>query len=1545
MSEALPGDLLAARREIADLGSRRDSTMEQAAAALADIQSLRGKLTAAASLGDVQLTAALQAQVDDAVNRRKGLLENAAVAGRSLVDITARLAIDDLRAESDVPVALLPVRIETRSMPGRAQLRVRIYPDDLHVDSHDPGLSDEERAAGEEYWNAVWAADNADALTALATKVGARRAAWVVQAMTPTNIATRPADVPVPPATQPRGNRPAVVRTLPDRFHVFAVQGGVISEAVGNAIPDQLPAGLPNSDDFTPIPKGDLPLLDESMRWMVDYDAAVASGMAVTLNLQQPGVKIDRLVVLGIRSTLDPDAAAGRIDDLLAAHRFTDGAAFVAQGTPTNNTDSDRSAWSLLTAVAPPAAATPPAAAGSNAAVLASALGAQPATPAAWPLGDGIEQPRARAMNTALWAPTWEAMLDRILGDDARGLTVTDAERDDIRSHFIERVRARGPVPALRLGKQPYGVLPIVPIDANSFHGTGGTIENRLVPFLEQVRLIWELGVQSVPRVMQGNIDQVMPDILGISPVLEALRVRSVTASNKCYGPFIGLIADDANTQAQQEVASLAWQLVAVEPTKVSDNGLLGKGTRPLALPLTDDNDPAFIRGLLATPPAAPTPTSILQVLLGLAAGLELTRRDSAATPSEVDRLRGAAFEQAGQDVDPNVLGGAFAEVLQNAPNPEFTAKAADMIGRTVGRFDSTQLAARQPLVGLSTSSAFGSLTNNGQVMESLNAGRAALQVAGAVFAAYRRQAEFRAALQIIADVPTAEDRALLLSETLDLCSHRFDAWVTSIATNRLSGLRQAKSGTVLGAYGWLEDIELADPVPVQAPPGMQGPLMENPADGGYIHAPSLTHATTAAVLRSGRLTHHRGDANEAALNIDISSGRVREAVSIIDGIRKGQPLGALLGYRLERRLHDRSGGGLELDRFIYVLRGLAPLVAGKLTDRNNTDQTVAASDVVDGVALREIPFPTIDAALVKGPIDNPFIVAWVPPTPAETAAVHDAITELDLTYDALADVLLAESVHQLVQGNTARAAAAMDAIGGGESVPPLPEVVRTPRSGTSLTHRLAVLIGEPAVARAGWNRAAPRALAEPRLEAWAEAQFGDANAIPLSAAHTLDETGICALDLLYEADGDQVTATSFGWRLARTIPGLGDDLTAFKPAWELARSLRRLTTNARPALPTRRETDGVVTWSVPALLGRELPVTFEPAAFPTFKARADQAQAALEAAAAQAFDPGDDASVRTAIDALVPFGLRVPPRANVLPLAQLAALAASLAAEAARRAARAKEILASAGDDHPESVVTALTAIFGDGFLGLPLIAAPAAQDALSAALGAAGVRAADGLEIRPWLARAAAVRVGAARYAETLLYREALSGRIGLRVAQAPLGAFPKWIGLPFADDFAAPQVPTAALVFESAAAAPLTGGEPLAAFVFEEWTDVVPRRVVVGSPDAPPDRRTVRTIATTGVAVNANGPNARPPQSILLAVSPDGALWSKDSLLHAVLDTLDLAKTRAVTLERVPWAGRILPALYFKDWALQGEPVIDFIKLSEQFNAAFVLKYVKE
>ena len=60
-------------------------------------------------------------------------------------------------------------------------------------------------------------------------------------------------------------------------------------------------------------------------------------------------------------------------------------------------------------------------------------------------------------MNNALWAPTWGYFLEQMM----RPL-VDHANAAAVHDHFRRFVRGRGPLPRLRLGKQPYGVLPVM---------------------------------------------------------------------------------------------------------------------------------------------------------------------------------------------------------------------------------------------------------------------------------------------------------------------------------------------------------------------------------------------------------------------------------------------------------------------------------------------------------------------------------------------------------------------------------------------------------------------------------------------------------------------------------------------------------------------------------------------------------------------------------------------------------------------------------------------------------------------------------------------------------------------------------------------------------------------------------------------------------------------------------------------------------------------------------------------------------------------------
>jgi hypothetical protein len=1543
-------DLESSRQSLADAVRRQEQLAAQLAGASGALAAARARLAAAQASGDRDSIEAASGEIRDLVQQRTGSV-------RALGELHERARLDlesllgtTLDLEGDIPLVLLPVRIETRSTPGGASLRVRIFHDALHCETLDEGLTEAERAAGIAYWSAVWSDGDPQALwPALVQATGQNRAAWVAEALRPTNLAGRPNVPPEFPDTPAKGGRPAVARTLPDRFYIRVEQDGAAPVTVhGSAIPDELPIGLTDRDELTVLDLDgqDLPPIDESLRWLVDYAEAERVGMAVTVPLPLPGRPVRRLVAYGVRAALDPLASAARIDRLIRSHRFTDGAEFVAQGTPTNNTESVRTEWSRRTPpgaprLEPPASVDP----GTNGAVTAAALGVSPSLLATLPRAADAEQSRAAAFNTALWTTTWGDAIEHLTpaGRAYGDRRLDNPSLDAVRDHWVEHVRGRGPLPLLRLGRQPYGLLPVVATDASWRPLRGGFVEDRLIPFIhQQIRWMWDDAVPSVPTIMNTPLDTALPEILGTDAVLRGLRVRTALSPDPVmYGAMALTLPDLGNSESRQQAMKALLVLSGVPDDALDEHHLLGTKTRTLSLPLVHDSDPDFVTGLLQPDPPPMPHRSVLQVLLAHADAVQRHQRSSFASAEMTGLLRSALGESRVELDRDLVVQGLDAVLEQGVLDSPIIAHAAAHVTERVGRLDTRLVADQHPIRALAPATLLQQVAGDEPNMDRLR-GEVGMQLIGELFHGARWAARFREALRTIAAIESLEERRLLLAETLDCCSHRLDAWISAAASRRLGDLRTGGArGAFLGAYGWLENIELQAPRPAEQLDGRD--VLHDGADGGYVHAPGLTHAAAAGVLRSGRLTHRQGDPNTQALDIDLSSTRTRDALSLLDGMRRGQSLGALLGYRLERRLHERSGGGLELDRFIYVLRTLAPLRGGKITDPGApVEESLAASDVVDGLRLLDIPPGTIAAKLVAGPEDTRYIVPpdrWVPPGPGESEAVIAVLQELERTHDAVADLLLAESVYQLVSGNPARAAATLDVLGAGEAVPPEPEVVRTPRTGVPVQYRVAIVVHDPLPPPVpGWDATSPRAQAEPRLEAWAQGALGDPAEIPVTpdGAVTLAYAGVSALDVLYDADGDTVGASTLVARLRSTLSGraeLSDNFSALAPIWTLAGLLRAMLLGGRPlevadvGRPVEEHATG------------RLPDAAE------LLNRAKTATAALKIAAMSA-DP---------LPTLARFGVRPPAKGGTQALtpAEQSLAEEALIVEAGGRVRAAEELLGRAEGPVPvktavELSMQALAAIFGGGFVAVPLLLPPPSGEAdlWAGAVGPGGVRARPGADIRPWLARAGACRAKAYAYGEALLVRDALGRTPLLRVVQSPAGAYDRWVGLPFPEG-RPPMAPVASMVAEIAGAKagetepPLKEG--IAGIVVDEWTEVVPRRRERRDPKDPDAEPELVDVTTTGLAVNANAPGARPPQAILLALSADGGRWNGERLERVLEETLALARMRTVTLQSLPYAGLQLPALYFHDWSLQGEPVLDWLQVATEFTADNAIKYL--
>ena len=316
--------------------------------------------------------------------------------------------------------------------------------------------------------------------------------------------------------------------------------------------------------------------------------------------------------------------------------------------------------------------------------------------------------------------------------------------------------------------------------------------------------------------------------------------------------------------------------------------------------------------------------------------------------------------------------------------------------------------------------------------------------------------------------------------------------------------------------------------------------------------APSPAHATTAAILRSG-WSAFGGDAESAGLAVDLSSDRIRRARWLMDGVRRGQDLGALLGARLERRLQDAGLAAQIEDLRAAALRAAgsaaAPtaIVDGLLIARGRAYQE-APADERDGYSIAEQAAADELATLLA----NTELSA------GERTDLGAALDDGQADLDAMADAAVAQSVFSLTEGNVPEATTSLTAAATGEVAFPRLRFADGRRAATTITHRLLLLVEPGATGAWPGARTSGRALAAPALEAWLEGVLGDPGRFALGVtfldpvtgaaaapplARTLADVGLAALDVVALAPaGEETGLGRLGAVLASWAEGLRQD-------------------------------------------------------------------------------------------------------------------------------------------------------------------------------------------------------------------------------------------------------------------------------------------------------------------------------------------------------------------------------------------------------------------
>ena len=1470
------------------------------------------------------------------------------------------------RLRKDCALTLLPVRLETIFTGGDTPrlLRIRVFPDEVHIDSHDPRLTPEEKRAGAEFWRRLDTA-NGDADKELAAHD------WLIE------LFTEPRAAFVAQATRGSGNprskpkgaqRPALARCLPKFFRFVGFRrmpDGSLQEAFsqdGEPIPQDLCMDVVHGNADDP----DAPAASNA-KWLSDFNVAKRFGMGVDIVVRSMNswLTTDGLALLLVYGVGAPATAtmANRLEGLLSAHRYGSGLGFQAQGVPTNSVEKTRSGASsdplavdgTLSSVVTSGASTPGGA--SNAARLASVLGLQDsATLRDTPGADRDEDTPQGMMNEALWPVTFGQYFDKLLAGSNGVSALPSGARNYVRDAFLDDVRGGGPLPALRIGQQPYGVLPV---RAHHVPTAWTTVEPWYEFAMVKLRDMWLEAAPHVAKLSPSggqNRDEALDEVVRVlgaaphpvrflarrlkdwrtvshdSPALDLLALfglffiagddphfghdsRSIMGQWGWARAMLGagisgqfgaglpqseirkldsssLGSADAQISA---LRSLRARLHLVQPNSQKRNSariwidymirqiekhkqrlepledmlgnppltnvkgvLRNRALDPVIAFHLYDNDPKEFTRRLVTSAEEQPEQYIPQIRSGVQNDRVIKGGQSSSGPTHgvltarapgqfhaLGKITASKSKTAQKSTKPGSKSSARKSVTQ-----EFT-RQIDM--RTY-QFEGPLPSVLQSHGGFVQSTWGNTGDKNGPLLRQLLSSAATQLKPG-------ERNGFKAALNGLKDLPAAS-LEWHMRETLGLASNRLDAWLTSLATRRMRDLSSTRRAQY-GGYGFVLDLK---------------PDQGAPESTGFVHAPSMQQATTAGILRSAWQNH--GEGNSASpLAVNLKSERIRNADRLIQTTAQGLALGDVLGGDFERALHDAK-----LDVHLYRLREAVLAASGNRTEVRGP---------LDGLKLLE----AYDADQLSNAL------ARITPATARTK-IKTLIEDTRAMFDALGDAGIAEATHYVAQGNSARAAAILDAISQGTAPPTELRHARTDISKSELSHWVMACLPDP---RTLASDGEGRARHNPALNHYVQGLLPKTSKITLpvrSGKNThevlLHDLALSPLDLVMET----ARPGALGQRAMAYLiqKGVQLDTGAYVPS-----SLTGDTKGGQSVDPDLEDFEelctqiaahlGALRPALPEDLGHDDPENAKAVDIKALRASITERARRNESRVKQLAGAQKAGSVSRALRALLSLSLegfaKALPDMSLLTAKDTApfwAFCDQVSSNVIKRNDAIRQARASKSDLN--TVLAALGQLNGNE---LPP-EVPVSQTSLPFAK--TGTKDAPGpVEILDWAGLYAHVRDDMRRWTTAFDTARLISGRIAwpLMVAQHSTAPTKGWLGTNIPKEGSPGG--SSWICVDAGGAQPMTKGQATCAFVIDSWTERLPARST-----------------TTGVNFHFDAPSSKAPQAILLAVTPTAQTgWSEDLLRRTLLETVENAQLRAVSNAELEKLGHHLPAIF--------------------------------
>lgn len=1049
-----------------------------------------------------------------------------------LSTVESTLAYSSL--EQDQILCLLPVRLETKFFAadgaGQRRLMIRIFPDDIHVDTHNSVLSLEEQLIALTYRQRFDATSDQALHVALwhqfCALVGSSRASYLGK-LTTTELQNA--------SISSSGTwRTPYARCLPTQWVAFGYRNGVrVKMSLSQPVDDLATSGISGAFSVGPdfslnvqsIPSD---IADIMPAWMRDVGVAESVGMAIRMELPSTTADdqiwndgLDQLIVFGLNTQDNSTVSASSLEGLFEAHTYTRGFDVVARQSATTSTSSQVSSYSRVQTpdlYARGFAQTTTNLAGedeSEGQRLARAFGL-PNSAVFTQLSNHERQHDLDVvqMHTLLWPVSLgyytEQMLYPLTGW---------RERRILREQFIYSVRAQGPLQSLRVGSQPYGILPCLRLSeyepliedpeteledaqttefpehylvmklqqsVSALDHTYVWNQDHVKDVLLELKQFWlSEGLGDVPRIEPADADPTgsLTQVIAQYHHLQELRQRPVIG-DEVYRRLVDSAGwpqaalswhDGAESTIESVIDSLGLRQVinSSSPTlRISSTHpfclsqqvsgqLVNEGTvladgylntlSTMSIPNVLNQNTWL--SALSNPATLPT----LAIL-----AYEATRRVIETTTWVICQVRGRLGSYPPVTPEFEALNG------YTTPNSVNLDGLLDLTIGTLGLSVDTLASSNTLRDALELLRQWALQETLDDIVTNRFMGTVEPWEIDEFFEHYNALSHLK-----LVNANTLEQ---VLVHGLDSCTHRLDAWHTSIATRRLFHIRKGTDGIHVGGYGVLEDVR----------------RNKDLARLGVIHAPSQAQAQTAAVIKSAQLNHHN-TAQDGLLDIDLSSARVRQALWILHEIKQGAHLGDVLGSRLEKLLSVRAEGiAASTKRLLVPLRR----AFGKHhTNEGAADTPVTDQQHVDGLQVLR-SYQENAAALVNQL--NTALGELAPGSNSvnatEQALLFEVLEELGTSMRAMHDVMLTESVHQSTLGNAAKAKAALDVLSGGATPMTDLDFIHTPFESTKMSHHVGLLSTPATSVSYPWGHDATslRVTLAPELASWLERLIPD---------------------------------------------------------------------------------------------------------------------------------------------------------------------------------------------------------------------------------------------------------------------------------------------------------------------------------------------------------------------------------------------------------------------------------------------------------------------